>query len=561
MGWQALQDDEGRTYYYNSESQETSWTLPEGEVVWTVYTTDEGKDYYYNEATGETTWDKPEVLKQKEEKPEEKQEQPLNDEDAELDGQPVEESIVAHPPHFDTPDGASEAFIKMLEEHHVDLTWSFDKVISQLVMEPTYWAVPDALERKQLFDEYLIRRVKDESTNKTETITNFKANFRKILDEYRRKGKLGVNTRWSSIKELLISEDNALFKHTVLSDGKIYEMYREYITEMKTKEDDKREKARRQALDELEAYLTKVNPTLATTTSSWDDFYEVLKQDSRYKANKHFEVLLPADVLEVYTNKLYPIILGKLEQQIKEVEERNNAADSKARVAFKRLLGTLVITATTKFSEVVPLIENTDEFIELCGRNGSTPQQLLWDIVDEHGQALRVKKAVVEQALREASGLEGALTTEEAFRQAITHERLAALALTSEEVSSIYKLLLDDQQAQAQKDRQAHQAAVQRHETELAAWLVANGLTTTSDPDKLTVVQKNGKYVVEAAEPTPYIESAPAYQSLVQLEDDVRPNFVRAVDLALGQFRSSQAKRAAEAPAHDAKRPKPMLNY
>jgi hypothetical protein len=85
--WSAFYDDEGRIYYYNSTTEESSWdapaegfnAAPEPEAVgglvepvtegserataatasWVVYKDEEGREYYYNVETEETQWEKP----------------------------------------------------------------------------------------------------------------------------------------------------------------------------------------------------------------------------------------------------------------------------------------------------------------------------------------------------------------------------------------------------------------------------------------------------------------------------------------------------------------------
>eukprot|EP00934_Nitzschia_sp_Nitz4_P007877 Nitzschia sp. Nitz4//scaffold4_size323378//106823//107999//NITZ4_000646-RA/size323378-est2genome-gene-0.165-mRNA-1//-1//CDS//3329553357//7867//frame0 len=85
--WSAFYDDEGRTYYYNSTTGESSWDEPEKynkppeanpeatedapaeeaaatseapSNAWVAYQDDEGREYFYNTVTEETTWDRPE---------------------------------------------------------------------------------------------------------------------------------------------------------------------------------------------------------------------------------------------------------------------------------------------------------------------------------------------------------------------------------------------------------------------------------------------------------------------------------------------------------------------
>lgn len=73
-GWLAHVDGEGRTFYNNSITGESSWDPPAGTVDvpppyapdadalpegWGVYQDAEGNTFYANAATGETSWEKP----------------------------------------------------------------------------------------------------------------------------------------------------------------------------------------------------------------------------------------------------------------------------------------------------------------------------------------------------------------------------------------------------------------------------------------------------------------------------------------------------------------------
>eukprot|EP00933_Yihiella_yeosuensis_P027402 TRINITY_DN212_c1_g1_i1.p1 TRINITY_DN212_c1_g1~~TRINITY_DN212_c1_g1_i1.p1 ORF type:complete len:249 (+),score=51.50 TRINITY_DN212_c1_g1_i1:87-833(+) len=60
-GWEAHLDPEGRTYYCNSATGETTWEppamqLPEG---WAAHQDDQGRTFYHNSITGETSWEPP----------------------------------------------------------------------------------------------------------------------------------------------------------------------------------------------------------------------------------------------------------------------------------------------------------------------------------------------------------------------------------------------------------------------------------------------------------------------------------------------------------------------
>lgn len=71
--WQEHATPDGRRYYYNKKTKQSSWEKPlelmspieraDASTVWKEFTTPEGKKYYYNKNTKESKWTIPEELK------------------------------------------------------------------------------------------------------------------------------------------------------------------------------------------------------------------------------------------------------------------------------------------------------------------------------------------------------------------------------------------------------------------------------------------------------------------------------------------------------------------
>lgn len=513
--WEAVNDDQGRTYYYNSTTQETSWTLPELTSIsvgqWQVYTTDEGKEYYYNEATGETTWDKPEQFNDNSnESSSAKASDPIgivesesqqNIEkskiDVELENEPIKTSELINPPQYPSFQEAENAFIEMLRVNKVDSTWSFETVISKLIKNPTYWAIPDALHRKKLYDEYLIQRLKDDLSNKTAVIESFRNNFSKVLDNFKSSGKLIHTTRWSTIKSILIKEENPIFKHTVLSDKEILEFYSSYVEKLKEEHELLINEEKRQALTELESYLSKVNPIIVSESKDWIDLYSKLRQDARFKANKHFATLTKLDILTLYMEKLHPKVIENIQKALVIAEKRNYRSDRIARQAFKDLIKKVKINANSLFKDIFPLLEDEYAFIELCGRNGSTPIEYFWDIVDDQSQILKVKKELVNNTLVDMKrsnpskfDYNDILISKEKFIHTLKsykEERLSAFDFTvsgdkedDTELEVIYDSLKRDFDLQKKRERNDFEASLHQKIGSLANWLSYKFETLTS---------------------------------------------------------------------------------
>ncbi|EER36241.1 conserved hypothetical protein [Candida tropicalis MYA-3404] len=532
--WEELRTDSGEVYYYNYKTNETSWTLPEDtrkkeklqklkeesiaqtsesnteqskedddkieedekkeepkestsetKSNWTEYTTDDGKIYYYNEVTGETTW----------EKPTEDDESRLGTSVTitmttttvsdvnlgELDKEFFNKPVMMETTSPESESNATELFTKMLADNNVDSTWSFQKVMEQFIDKPEYWAIGNPIERKKCYEDYLVSKFQSELSNKSLLMEKLKNNIHDEIKKLENQGRINYNTRWIKVRKLWIDEDNPIFKHSMLSDSELAAIFYEYTDRLKQEHDQEIQEKKNKALSELSIYLKTVNSTLVEKSNTWESLYENLINDHRFQSNKNFQNLNKLDILKLYEKEIFPRIIEDLKSQRETLEKSNYRNDRKARDNFKKLLLTLKIDASTQFEDVFEEIENNDAFIELCGRNGSSPLELFWDIVDEKRQILKVKQDLVESVVlemkKQGSYSESLWESEEVFIDALkssNDDRLSKIDLEkkdSDEITIIFKQLKKEFELAKQREKLEHEKEVTDHINNIAQLL------------------------------------------------------------------------------------------
>lgn len=532
--WEELRTDSGEVYYYNYKTNETSWTLPEDtrkkeklqklkeesiaqtsesnteqskedddkieedekkeepkestsetKSNWTEYTTDDGKIYYYNEVTGETTW----------EKPTEDDESRLGTSVTitmttttvsdvnlgELDKEFFNKPVMMETTSPESESNATELFTKMLADNNVDSTWSFQKVMEQFIDKPEYWAIGNPIERKKCYEDYLVSKFQSELSNKSLLMEKLKNNIHDEIKKLENQGRINYNTRWIKVRKLWIDEDNPIFKHSMLLDSELAAIFYEYTDKLKQEHDQEIQEKKNKALSELSIYLKTVNSTLVEKSNTWESLYENLINDHRFQSNKNFQNLNKLDILKLYEKEIFPRIIEDLKSQRETLEKSNYRNDRKARDNFKKLLLTLKIDASTQFEDVFEEIENNDAFIELCGRNGSSPLELFWDIVDEKRQILKVKQDLVESVVlemkKQGSYSESLWESEEVFIDALkssNDDRLLKIDLEkkdSDEITIIFKQLKKEFELAKQREKLEHEKEVTDHINNIAQLL------------------------------------------------------------------------------------------
>lgn len=416
--WETATDENGAVYYFNTETNETSWEKPDEMVSevdkllqgtdWERYETDEGQTYYYNTKTEESSWELPEEIKAKvetqgtelnkvtEDQEIDQVEEPQQDEEPDLD---IQELITKYPNTSDiakkrivttlTPKQLEEAkasFIELLTTKEVDSSWSFTKVMEEFIKEPLYWGLPDPLMKKEMFESYLISKSEKEYQQSLNAKELFKTNFIKVLQKY----DIKYYTRWKTCSNMIVDEPI----YALASEKLKKEIFLEYTKELRAEHDKELTELRNQALQELQDYLVK--ELKLNISSDFDKLMESLLKDRRYKENRHFEVLTKLDILTVYDSvmKSLEIDFNKL---VAFHKNRNFSKDRKARKQFLNYLSTLNVKVTPKTTwfEFSSKIKDSQQFKELTGHTGSSAIDYFWDLLNTSQQFLNLQKNLI----------------------------------------------------------------------------------------------------------------------------------------------------------------------
>ncbi|KAJ3410872.1 1-pyrroline-5-carboxylate dehydrogenase [Chytridiales sp. JEL 0842] len=419
VSWTAHQTPEGRTYWYNAITKQTTWDKPEElktplerallSCPWKEYTTDQGKKYYSNSATKQTVWEMPAEYRAILDKYQE-----VSNNQVALNVVPsVTKTDIEPTPSFETKEEAEKAFKELLTESGVEKDWTWEQTMRMIISKPMYRALKTLQERKQAFQDYIDEKQKREK----EAVKSKTENFQNMLNEVFHMNNFSGSTRYKRAVAVMSSREEFL----AVDESMRVKLFEEYTEELRRKDKEEKRFLRKENMEKFKSLLENIPDITVDTT--WRIAQSIFRAHPAYVLDTNLQTMDMFDVLSVFEDHLKILEAQYYEHKSWERAQQRRQ-ERKNRDGFRALLEKLrndgIIHIGVKWKDVVPHFVDNPYYEAMLGQPGSTPIEMFWDVVvDVHNQYQMDRKVILD-AVRHSGII---VTTETPFEDFLSEIR------------------------------------------------------------------------------------------------------------------------------------------
>ncbi|KRZ16972.1 Pre-mRNA-processing factor 40 -like protein B [Trichinella pseudospiralis] len=415
--WSEHRAPDGRYFYYNKETKQSSWIKPNelkshtelllDQCPWQEYKTPDGKVYYHNRDTKESVWTIPHELDElkrlveaeqllKESKPQSDIERamqatlesiamqgPMLGADLEKSTEkPVEEV-------YKDKKEAADAFRELLKDKKIQCNASWEQTMRIIQGDPRYRAIPKLQEKKQIFNAYKVQRAKEEKT----------------AEELFKDERV-----WNAVPEM---ERRDIFK-----DVQFY---------LDKKEKEEARVLRKKNIRALAAILAGMPEVTVETT--WREGRKLLAENTAFLNDESLQNMDKEDALIVWEEHIRGLEAEeKAEKEAEALREKRQCR--KRREAFQQMLDEMykmgVLNCHSLWRVLYPTFAKDPRFTEMLGQPGSTPLDLFKFYVMNLKERFDYDKRILKAILKEKKFTVEAETAYENFLKQVKDDTRTA---------------------------------------------------------------------------------------------------------------------------------------
>uniref|UniRef100_A0A7N8Y9F7 Pre-mRNA-processing factor 40 homolog A n=1 Tax=Mastacembelus armatus TaxID=205130 RepID=A0A7N8Y9F7_9TELE len=380
--WTEHKSLDGKTYYYNTETKQSTWEKPDelkspaeqmlSKCPWKEYKSDTGKPYYYNSQTKESRWTKPKELEDLEGK------ELLSD-----DIKPVVRKVVMFHADVEVPkeerpelqvktykwntkEEAKQAFKELLKEKGVSSNSSWEQAMKMIINDPRYSALPKLSEKKQAFNAYKVQTEKEEKEEARIKYKESKETFQRFLENHE---KMTSTTRYKKAEQMF----GELEVWSCVPERDRLEIYEDVLFYLAKKEKEQAKQLRKRNWEALKNILDNMaNVTYRTT---WSEAQQYLLDNPTFAEDEELQNMDKEDALICFEEHIRALEKEEEEDKQKTLL-RERRRQRKNREAFQKYLDELhehgQLHSMSAWMEMYPTLSSDIRFANMLGQPGRT---------------------------------------------------------------------------------------------------------------------------------------------------------------------------------------------
>uniref|UniRef100_A0A665W5R2 Pre-mRNA-processing factor 40 homolog A n=1 Tax=Echeneis naucrates TaxID=173247 RepID=A0A665W5R2_ECHNA len=508
--WTEHKSLDGKTYYYNTETKQSTWEKPDelkspaeqmlSKCPWKEYKSDTGKPYYYNSQTKESRWTKPKELEDLEGKscllmmsdispavkkehlsqaavhhtPEVKAaEAPVTSSESSAATETTMSNIVTHPTHkysksemkvakeerpelqkktykWNTKEEAKQAFKELLKEKGVSSNSSWEQAMKMIINDPRYSALPKLSEKKQAFNAYKVQTEKEEKEEARIKYKESKETFQRFLENHE---KMTSTTRYKKAEQMF----GELEVWSCVPERDRLEIYEDVLFYLAKKEKEQAKQLRKRNWEALKNILDNMaNVTYRTT---WSEAQQYLLDNPTFAEDEELQNMDKEDALICFEEHIRALEKEEEEDKQKTLL-RERRRQRKNREAFQKFLDELhdhgQLHSMSAWMEMYPTLSSDIRFANMLGQPGSTPLDLFKFYVEDLKARYHDEKRIIKDILKDKGFLVEVNTSFDDFGSVISSDKRAT-TLDAGNIKLAFNSLLEKAEAR-EREREKEEA-------------------------------------------------------------------------------------------------------
>uniref|UniRef100_A0A673CU54 Pre-mRNA-processing factor 40 homolog A n=1 Tax=Sphaeramia orbicularis TaxID=375764 RepID=A0A673CU54_9TELE len=471
--WTEHKSLDGKTYYYNTETKQSTWEKPDelkspaeqmlSKCPWKEYKSDTGKPYYYNSQTKESRWTKPKELEDLEGKV--LLNNPLYASQSHYAGNyclffprldsvevPKEErpELQKKTYKWNTKEEAKQAFKELLKEKGVSSNSSWEQAMKMIINDPRYSALPKLSEKKQAFNAYKVQTEKEEKEEARIKYKESKETFQRFLENHE---KMTSTTRYKKAEQMF----NELEVWSCVPERDRLEIYEDVLFYLAKKEKEQAKQLRKRNWEALKNILDNMaNVTYRTT---WSEAQQYLLDNPTFAEDEELQNMDKEDALICFEEHIRALEKEEEEEKQKTLL-RERRRQRKNREAFQKFLDELhdhgQLHSMSAWMEMYPTLSSDIRFANMLGQPGSTPLDLFKFYVEDLKARYHDEKRIIKDILKDKGFLVEVNTSFDDFGSVISSDKRAT-TLDAGNIKLAFNSLLEKAEAR-EREREKEEA-------------------------------------------------------------------------------------------------------